>query len=319
MTETTNFPEEYTETNVLVRTSFDRLALLFGDDSFGRLLRNNEVVVLKYVKVEPITDYTTSNITLSQSVGNLISSVTINTYQPEDSLLKISRVAPGYFSAKRRMVNIDDHENIIVSYPGIISSKHSLPLGKLVEASDVGKYFGEVINPPFSLITTPLIGSYIQYRADDAGATLNLKVFSQAATVLMSYLFDDEHTLLTTEEEQLQIFLKDNHRILGEQIIMIDPTPVSVDINLLLVIEEDVDTPSITTSIQEFVNEKMKILQGSFFPNDLYLFTSQISGVIRPYIVSSAPGEDTKLSFNEYFKLNSLVVNYSTNSETLVT
>lgn len=122
LTDTTKYVEAMGPTNILQKTLSDRILIVFGDDFFGLKAHNNDDIDIDYVYVHDVTDYSISKIRLDLD-GEITDGVSVNPLLVADSTRKVTIVAPGYFSSKRRMVTNSDHEYIVLSYTGIVSAK----------------------------------------------------------------------------------------------------------------------------------------------------------------------------------------------------
>jgi len=283
----TRYPEELEQGNVLIKTLFDNVSLIFGDGTLGRQARNSEVVELHYVEtsVEPESGYALDAFVTDRSLIVATDLTVLDPGAPADSLLKLTRIGPGYFAAKRRMVTTSDHEYLIMSYPGIESAK---------------------VNPGYcsqdaeELVTKAL--------CKEAGGEWT-RAF-ECCTIEIAYLYWDEHLMSIQEEDLILDYLDEDHRMQGEQIIFRDPEPVLVDVRVTIVMVEGTDISGFEEEIQRAVDKQMFILGGTFHVADIVIAGNNLLGVVRTYL--TRPIADKILPFYKYFKLNSLKIRYST-------
>jgi hypothetical protein len=117
-----NNAESLTSTNVLQRTYYYGVFLIFGDDILGKQLNSGDVLVFEYISPGTTTnDVSFNQNTLSLNKGQLISGYIITYGSPSDSNSKLVTVAPGYYSTRRRLISLADYNYIGLSYQGIAS------------------------------------------------------------------------------------------------------------------------------------------------------------------------------------------------------
>lgn len=125
----TTAAENMNSTNVLIRSYFSGIFVIFGNGTLGRKPSVNEVLTLEYlVPGDRLDGLTLDSTKLQIYVEN--TSVESDVKYPgsdADTADKIVAVAPGYYSAKRRLITLDDYDSIGGSYQGIVSCKAALP------------------------------------------------------------------------------------------------------------------------------------------------------------------------------------------------
>lgn len=289
---TTKFREELDSDNVLVRTLPSQIMLTFGDGFFGRKLRNNDVVEIYYIEVEDPLGGSNVSVTLDNLELNVsdVSATSIELRRPAysaDSLRKIAKLSPGYFSTKRMMISDDDHEYLTMSYPGIVSA--AVNRGWCSEDKE-------------TLLT--------RRECVDAGGTW-IEPYT-CCTTEIAYLFDDEHIMSDDERHDLLLDHLEDRRISGENILFVAPTVIDVNVEISLVTTEDASASSIEDKVRSLIEEMTFKLGGEFRIGWLVSQISQIDNVIRPYI--HKPSADRRLTFNRYFRLNDLSINFYTSS-----
>lgn len=252
---------------ILLKTLGDRVVVIFGDGVYGIKPNADDEVVIDFLQVAE-TDNTeldvieNISITGENLVYATVSGATL--YHPQysaDSLLKITRVAPGYFASKRRMVTLEDHEYVVMSQPGIISAK-------AVKSTDE----------------------------------------SECCTCLIAYLYDDLHVMDETEETSMLAAL-DDHRIQGEQIILVDPVPVYVYIQMTVVVYSGANTAEIEADTVEYItNNMVRRLGGSFKVGEILYTVNNMANVRRAYIHAPAYDYDLMASSpQKYWKYFTII------------
>ncbi len=296
LVELTLFPEELTTNNVLIKTMADRISLIFGFQNLGRQLLKGDSIEVKYIRVGnlPTTGYNLSNVSLD-IVGVVVDElIFIENLASADSMLKLTRVASGYFATKRRMVSAEDHEYLIMSYPGILGAK---------------------VNPGWCQTTVDTITTnhYEKYyeRSECRAVDGDWQRPFECCTIEVAYLYTDEHIMLDTEEEALIDYL-DDFRMQGEELTFRDPEVVMIDAQVTLVIQEGTDISGFDQYIRDELGKQMFILGGTFYTANIVTAGNLLVGVVRTYLTK--PIVDKRLPFWKYFKLRSLDVSYTTNA-----
>ncbi|QJT71164.1 hypothetical protein GR11A_00127 [Vibrio phage vB_VcorM_GR11A] len=204
-------------------------------------------------------------------------------YSAPDSLEKIVGLAPAYYSTRRRMVTKDDHVALVKSYTGMRDAAFN---GGICSNQD---YF-------------------TQADCEANGGTWdNGKV--GCCTVGMSYLFEDEHTFINSDEETLVLDYLEQFRMPPGGIIFRDPEVVLVSPTLNITVTTSANTTTIRSSIQTYMTSVTLRLGATFNVADLVDYVSDLDGVTRCYVTQ--PLSDKKLVFYKYFKLGNLITNFS--------
>lgn len=122
-------PESFTK--VLVRTLADGVVLVFGDGEFGFKPICGSSVAFDFVSTVGRSDVEVSSALLKTKISweagagiiaeNIEDIEVLNPGYGEDSIDKIKTLARGYFAARRRMLTIEDHRAVLMSYPDIVS------------------------------------------------------------------------------------------------------------------------------------------------------------------------------------------------------
>lgn len=119
------YAEQLDKNSCLVKTHMDGIILIFGDNVFGRRAFLSDMFKFTYLTTEGLL----STPSISELTGGF--TCTIGTLQKvellysgsnEDSTEKIRLALTKYNAARRRMVTIDDHKSILMSYKGVISA-----------------------------------------------------------------------------------------------------------------------------------------------------------------------------------------------------
>lgn len=125
----TTAAEDMDSDNVLIRSYFSGIFIIFGNGSLGRKAAVNQVLKIEYVAPADKLDGLTldpTKIQLYVENTSYSSEVKYPGSDP-DSPEKIVAIAPGYYSAKRRLVTLDDYASIGASYQGVVSANAALP------------------------------------------------------------------------------------------------------------------------------------------------------------------------------------------------
>lgn len=125
----------------------------------------------------------------------------------------------------------------------------------------------------------------------------------------VTYLRQDENLFTDQQKNEFLQYLKD-HSILGMSINLIDPKVCKVNIRLKILLESSsVSTSDIQDKIKEIYERMCFNLGGIFSPGSI--LANSISGVSRIYLVN--PIADRQAEWNEYFRLDSLFIEFETN------
>lgn len=121
------FANEMDSQAVNILTHHNGIIFVFGDDIYGRQVEKEDIYTFEYISTDGIISYTNlseslDSITLSNSELNLYSSSLLSPGSAGDSMEKIRSLMSGYNYAKRKMVTIEDHKSILLSYPGIVGA-----------------------------------------------------------------------------------------------------------------------------------------------------------------------------------------------------
>lgn len=263
------YADEFLPHNVMVKTYSGGVLLVFGDGYIGYQLRVNDVVEFNYINTTGVIGVT--GIQPGELTKNLectINSVQIlNPGYEQDSIPKLAAVAPGYLTAKRRMVTGSDHVYIFMNYSGSLISAN--------------------------------------YKKDTEGC----------CTMLLSYLFVDEHLASNPEKTTMYDFLT-QYKMIGEQIILVDPKLIGVEMKMVCIVEEGVGQTAIEDLIKETVAKYTMKLGTTFHIGQVTSEVSRVDGVNRVYLVR--PVSDKTLEFDRYLKLVSLEVIVTANQDYVV-
>lgn len=188
------------------------------------------------------------------------------------TISQVSVLVPGY--------NIDSLSKIAVLAPGYISSKRRMVTG-----------------PDHKYILLSYSGSLISANWQ--------KEERDCCTILLSYLFDDEHFATFTEKDSIYDFL-DNYKVVGARLSLVDPVKIGMELKVVVVVNEGVTQLNLETEIRTIVSKYVMQLGTVFHIGQITADIAQISGVRRVYL--QRPVSDKVLSFEEYLKLINLQV-----------
>jgi hypothetical protein len=117
-----NNAESLNNSNVLQRTYYYGVFLIFGDGIIGKSLSLNDNILFEYIRPGTITsDISFNSSVLNLNTGLLVSGSIITYGSNADSNAKLVAVAPGYYSTRRRLITLSDYNHIGLSYQGIAS------------------------------------------------------------------------------------------------------------------------------------------------------------------------------------------------------
>lgn len=270
--------------SVMVVTHQDGIILCFGDGFFGRVLRKNDSILLNYVvAADPLNLYTlgASNISINYMEATMVDAFLVSPGYAPDPIYKISRVAPGYFASKKRMVTGKDHTSILLSYPGVMSAGYMKKEEVCCTALLCPLFYDEhkIIRDVY---VTPLDGTpYTQYSEEQR---------------ILSYLYQ--------------------FKMVGEKIELIDPECVELDMRMIVVVEEGFNTSDLRDYVISSINSITMQLGKTFHIGEVTNLVSRYPGIYRVYL--ERPVSDKELFFNEYLKLTNLDLVVTSNKDYVV-
>lgn len=183
--------------------------------------------------------------------------------------------------------NSDTSDKIVALAPGYYSTKR-----RLVTLGDY-KYLGGAFEGLTSAMAEKTPGS--------------------CCSVDVAYVREDEAKLTEYQRNQFQSYL-DGYSLVGVTNNIIDSTPINVDVSLVCVVAKTADTVSITDSIKSYL-QKMCLISGGLFAVS-GLQSIAVTGLIRLYYV--APIVDRQADFDQYFRLNTLNITYTTDTNSII-
>ena len=117
---------------VLIRSTYDGAMLVFGDGTFGYKVGAGDTVRVQYLSTvgRPAVSVSTESLRAAISwnedaawLGDYIDYIEVlSPGYADDSLDKLRSIASGYFAAKRRMLTVNDHNAVLMSYPDVVSA-----------------------------------------------------------------------------------------------------------------------------------------------------------------------------------------------------
>lgn len=131
------YAEQLNTSSSLLKTHLDGVILIFGDNIFGRRATLSDVFRFTYLTSDGLL--MTPSISeleggFTCSVGTIKQVELLYPGSNEDSIEKIRLALTKYNATRRRMVTIDDHKSILMSYKGVISAN--------AQRSDIGESGG---------------------------------------------------------------------------------------------------------------------------------------------------------------------------------
>lgn len=266
LVELTKYAEELNPGNVLIKTFQYGVLLVFGDGSVGKLLSTSDVVSFRYVQVQSVTGVRSvdvNDIKLNFTTTSIVAESTTPGYA-EDSLDKISVIASGYYTAKRRLITLSDHVFVAKGFQGIISANAERD----------------------------------QFKC---------------CTVYLSYLFDHLSDASPTEKAELLAYMEE-FALLGVDIILSDPTPIYVDVDMTIIAEITADVNEIRNLVQSKLQSMSNKLGETFHITSL--LTETLPGARRIYL--NYPISDRTSNYNQYFKLRNVSVIVTTDNTVIL-
>lgn len=216
-----------------------------------------------------------------------------------------------YIIPSKKLVNaVNNGEDITLALPEYIFKKvETIDYGsdpdsdnKLVSLSPGYKFSQRVL---MSLGDFKYIGgAYQGLISSNAKSTDN-----RCCSVNVTYLRQDENLFTDQQRKEFLDYLT-KHSIVGMSFILIDPEPINVDISLKILLESSsVETLPIKEKIREIFERQCLNLGGIFSPG--VILAENISGVSRIYL--DKPIKDKQAEYNQYFRINSLDIEFETN------
>ena len=288
-TKLTRYPEDMESDNLVIKTLINHIVIMFGSQVMGRPAKINDVLTVSYLKIKPRSDvesavsYTLRDLQIDQKLE--CSNVElVRREQPEDDLLKLSRVIPGYFASKRRMVTPADHEAIVMSYPGVRDAKFA-----------------------YGICSVDPLNKHNQSLCQAASGTWN-KISTGCCTQGMAYLQYNEQAWLNSEEDLVYKYLED-FQIAGEHIIFRKGEPVLVNLKATVVLKPNVNSEDIKAQIVKAVEAQCYKLGGIFNIAQATREINEIPGVYQCYV--QRPYKDRQLAFYGYFKPGNIEISFT--------
>lgn len=130
---------------------------------------------------------------------------------------------------------------------------------------------------------------------------------TKCCTVYVSYLHE-KGKLSDAGKVELYNYLT-QYNLLGTNIILVDPVEKLVDVKMLVVVKDISDTTLIRKEITDYVQSLTKKLGGQFTLSALN--SMNFDSLIRIYI--KYPIADKRAAYNEYFEINKLDIEFTTN------
>lgn len=293
----TRYLEDMDKETLALNTQLNHIVLTFGSNSFGRPVQINDVVSIDYLQLkettvtDPAQAYTLQNLQIDQRLEcsgvNLL-----RREQPADGLEKISRILPGYFASKRRMVTPSDHEAIVSSYAGVRDSKFARGICSI---DPLNNYNEELCT------MAPTNGRWT-------------KAAEGCCTQVMSYLQYNERAWSNSEEDLVYEYLGD-FQIAGEHIIFRKGEPVLVNVTANVVLKPTAKANEVREQIDKAIERQCYLLGGTFNLAQLVIDINKIEGVYHTYL--ARPFKDRKLAFYGYFKPGTHNINFVSTTDQL--
>lgn len=286
---TTRYIEDMDENSLVIKTLINHIVITFGSFVLGRPAKINDVLSIDYLKIRPRSveestiPYTLKDLQIDQQL-ECTGLTLIRREQPEDDLIKVSRVIPGYFASKRRMVTPADHEAIVLSYPGVRDAKFARGICD--------------INP---------LNNYDKAVCEANSGTWT-KVNTGCCTQVMSYLKYDETEWLGTEEDAVYKYLED-FQIAGEHIIFRKGEPVLINLKATVVLKPTGNPEQVRKALDAALESQCYLLGATFNIAKWVRDVNEIPGVYQCYV--QRPYRDRRLAFYGYFKPGDVQITFT--------
>lgn len=128
-------------------------------------------------------------------------------------------------------------------------------------------------------------------------------------TIDLAVLADGGRTLIPSEQTAFLNYMN-SHQVLGTTINLVAPQAISVSILLVVVIQKTADTTAIQSLIAQYFNSMFNQLGALFSVRGI--FNLELPGAIGVYL--KYPMTDYQASYNQYFTLSSLNVQFTTDA-----
>lgn len=160
------------------------------------------------------------------------------------------------------------------------------------------------------------IAMLMSYSGDVISASYN-KREDTCCTIVMCYLFEDEHIVTSVEKELILNYLND-FKVVGVQLDMTHPKKFGVMFSYLVVIDEGTDIGELQSSLEVIINKYVNQLGQTFHAGGVTAEFSKLDGVSRVYV--KYPVSDREFGYDQYLGLIYYDITFTTNkSYTAVT
>lgn len=285
----TRYPEDMESDNLVIKTLINHIVIMFGSSILGQPAKINDVLSISYLQIRPRSDvesaisYTLRDLQIDQQLECSRVDL-IRREQPEDDLLKLSRVIPGYFASKRRMVTPSDHEAIVTSYAGVRDSKFAK-----------------------GICSVDPLNNYDVSTCTLAKGKWS-KVSEGCCTQGMAYLQYNEQEWLPSEEDLVYKYLE-NFQIAGEHILFRKGEPVLVNLKATVVLKPNAKPDEVRAKIDAAIESQCYLLGMTFNIAKVTRDINEIPGVYQCYV--QRPYKDRCLAFYGYFKPGNVEITFT--------
>ena len=160
------------------------------------------------------------------------------------------------------------------------------------------------------------IAMMMSYSGDIISASYN-KMEDTCCTIVMCYLFEDEHEASETEEQIILNYLND-FKVVGVQLAIRPPKKYGVMFSYMVVIEEGTEIGDLQDSLEQIVSKYVNQLGQTFHAGAVTAEFSKLDGVSRVYV--KYPVSDREFDYFEYLGLIYYDITFTTNKNyTVVT
>jgi len=292
---TTRYLELMDANTLLQKQLINGISILFGSPVLGRPAKAGDILTFTHLKISKsavspeATVYSLTDLKIDSALActalTLLRRETLG-----DNLDKIAQLIPGYYAARRRMINPSDHEAIIRAYPAVVDAKFAP-----------------------GICTLDPLNNYSQAVCEAAGGTWGA-ADTRCCTSSLSYTLDSGNAWTLSEEDDVYAYIQD-FGVAGANLVFRVGTPVIVSPEITVVVDLGTDTAALDISIANLLKDVCYQLGGVFNTAAFVQKINGLSGVVYCYL--HAPTIDRKLSWYGYFKPGTITTAYTTDTTTL--
>ena len=153
------------------------------------------------------------------------------------------------------------------------------------------------------------IAILMSYCGDMISANYN-KLEDTCCTVMLSYLFSDEHLITQYEHDDILAYL-DDYKVVGVKLELENPEKYGIMFSLICVIDEGTDINELEQTFEQIIKKYTYQLGQTFHAGAVLAEFAKLTGIARVY--ANYPVSDKELLYNEYLKLIYYDITFTTN------